>query len=129
MSSSDITPKSPVSLGESGLMSFSVSSVGLGGSGGGSAVLGLKAREDNTQSPTQDETVALTQMSPFACWCRRRVLRSPGSGMKPPHASKIEGSVEIMAPSWVRLGTGRSCSNLQTKPAMSACSAVSYLEP
>lgn len=133
--SSDIIPKSSVSLREAWLVSLKVTSNGFGdsggggGGGGGSTGLGRNASEESTQSPTEDEMVALTLMSPLACWCRRRVFMSPGSGMKPPHASSIAGSVEIMAPSWDRLGTGRSCSSLHTRPAVRVCSAVSNFVP
>lgn len=47
-------------------------------------------------SPT---VVPLTPRSPLAFWCMRRVLRSLGSGIRPPHASRTEDSVEIMVPS------------------------------
>lgn len=47
-------------------------------------------------SPT---VVPLTPRSPLAFWCTRRVLRSLGSGIRPPHASSTDDSVEIMVPS------------------------------
>lgn len=64
--SSDITPKSSVSLREAGLVSLRVTSNRLGdsggggggGGGGGSTGLGRKASEESTQSPTEDEMVA-----------------------------------------------------------------------
>lgn len=102
--SSDITPKSSVSLREAGLLSFRVTSNRFGvscGAGGAGVSTGLarKASEESTQSPTEVEMVAFTPRSPLACWCRRRVFKSLVSGMKPPHASRTVGSVEIMAPS------------------------------
>lgn len=60
--SSDITPKSSVSLREAGLVSSRVTSSCFGDSGGGGGgcgiVLGQKASEESTQSPTEDEMVA-----------------------------------------------------------------------
>lgn len=58
--SSDITPKSSVSLKGSGLISLGVTSTGFGdlGGAGGSTGLVRKASEDSTQSPTEDEMVA-----------------------------------------------------------------------
>lgn len=59
--SSDITPKSSVSLRGAGLFSMRVTANRFGdsgGGGGGSAGLGRKASEDRTQSPTDDEMVA-----------------------------------------------------------------------
>lgn len=64
LESSDITPKSSVSLREAGLVSLRVTSNRLGdsggggGGGGGSTGLGRKASEESTQSPTEDEMVA-----------------------------------------------------------------------
>lgn len=59
--SSDITPKSSVSLKGSGLVSLGVISTGFGdfGGAGGSTGLVRKASEDSTQSPTEDEMVAV----------------------------------------------------------------------
>lgn len=59
--SSDINPKSSVSLREAGLVSSRVTSNRFGdsgGGGGGSTGLGRKASEESTQSPTEDEMVA-----------------------------------------------------------------------
>lgn len=59
--SSDITPKSSVSLREAGLVSWRLTSNCFGdsgGGGGGSTGLGRKASEESTQSPTEDEMVA-----------------------------------------------------------------------
>lgn len=58
--SSDIIPKSSVSLTEGGLASFWLTSNRFGdfGGAGGSTGLERKASEDSTQSPTEDEMVA-----------------------------------------------------------------------
>lgn len=58
--SSDITPKSSVSLREAGLASFMLTSNRFGdfGGAGGSTGLERKASEESTQSPTEDEMVA-----------------------------------------------------------------------
>lgn len=126
--SSDIPPMSSVSLSGVGLVSLTSKGFGDSG-GGGSTGLGRKASEESTQSPTEEEMVALTLRSPLACWCRSRVFRSPGSGIKAPHSSRTVASVEIIAPSWDKLGTGRSCSSLHTRPAIRACNAVSNFVP
>ena len=76
--SSDITPKSSVSLREVGLVSMRVTCNGLGdsaggvggcgGGGGGSTGVGRKASEESTQSPTDEEMVAAQKFkSLFKC--------------------------------------------------------------